>query len=674
LTGVGILISLGIFSQEFECMAKFGFDSQHLIQDVPINVVDNSVYNDAANTSWHWTFENGMPSESDNQSPVVSFLEPGEYVVCLTINEANCESSICDTITILEKDTEDLCDAEFSYYCDGTTHVQFINGSYPPDATYFWNFGDGYISNDDNPIHIYASTGFFEVCLFIETDGGCSDSICHVVFVGADTDCQAFYDYSPGFWPNTYSFDDLSNGDVVMWYWDFDDGTYSVSSTGFNHTFYNAGEYNTCLHILTSDGCESSYCQTIIVENTISGDCVSSFITNEEYCSNCFSFENISTGIIQSVFWDFGDGQILLDVENPSHVYIDSGSYQVCLTIYTSDGCVNTFCDTVYAPSNLADSAIFISGYVRAGSAFLPKGMAVLFRETASGEYVAVQTCLINYGFYYFEPANYGNYLIYAVPYFEAEYYFPVYFPTYYGNDVFWENANVINVNEPLINYLDINLEKCTTLIYGESETDGYVNVGDDADFEYSIFGEQWFTEDSTRNRNLIIGPARNIPVLLLDNEYNPYRFVLTDSSGYFSFSKLPLSDFILYPEKAGLVTYPASISFNESRTSILDRQFIIRAEDIFYDVTDIPENLMVDYSIYPNPVIDYLNIRFKEEMNMPVQISVFNSLGQKLMMKIINQTGSGEIKVDFSHLNSGMYNLEISFGNNQKIIRKIVK
>jgi hypothetical protein len=60
---------------------------------------------------------------------------------------------------------------------------------------------------------------------------------------------------------------------------------------------------------------------------------------------NLVSFEDISTiplgGVITDWNWDFGDG-IVSDLENPSHLYGDFGTYTVILTVSTEDGCASS--------------------------------------------------------------------------------------------------------------------------------------------------------------------------------------------------------------------------------------------------------------------------------------------------------------------------------------------
>jgi PKD repeat protein len=50
--------------------------------------------------------------------------------------------------------------------CAGT-EVNFNAKNSPKNGSYLWNFGDGSFSNQENPIHIYKSTGTFDVSLSV---------------------------------------------------------------------------------------------------------------------------------------------------------------------------------------------------------------------------------------------------------------------------------------------------------------------------------------------------------------------------------------------------------------------------------------------------------------------------------------------------------------------------
>jgi hypothetical protein len=62
--------------------------------------------------------------------------------------------------------------------------LNFVDMStYIPSSgnTWLWTFGDGGTANDSMPTHSYSAEGTYNVCLFINSDFGCKDTICDTV-------------------------------------------------------------------------------------------------------------------------------------------------------------------------------------------------------------------------------------------------------------------------------------------------------------------------------------------------------------------------------------------------------------------------------------------------------------------------------------------------------------
>lgn len=58
-----------------------------------------------------------------------------------------------------------------------------------------------------------------------------------------------------------------------------------------------------------------------------------------------YTFTNSSTNA-QDYYWDFGDGNSSTSM-NPTHSYTSQGTFDVCLTVTSSDGCVDSTCTTI---------------------------------------------------------------------------------------------------------------------------------------------------------------------------------------------------------------------------------------------------------------------------------------------------------------------------------------
>lgn len=85
--------------------------------------------------------------------------------------------------------------------------------------------------------------------------------------------------------------------------------------------------------------------------------------------------------------------------------------------------------------------------------------------------------------------------------------------------------------------------------------------------------------------------------------------------------------------------------------------------------VSDFESNMI---TIYPNPTTDFLRVRFNHNSNQNIEISLFNQLGQKLLLQnaeIVNQ----EISLNLSNHASGVYFLTLKV-NGQVYKTKINK
>ena len=76
----------------------------------------------------------------------------------------------------------------------------------------------------------------------------------------------------------------------------------------------------------------------------------------------------------------------------------------------------------------------------------------------------------------------------------------------------------------------------------------------------------------------------------------------------------------------------------------------------------------MTQFSYYPNPVINLLNISYSQEMT---NVKVYNMVGQQLLNKNVNATST---KIDMSGYANGAYFIKVSTENAMKTVRVIKK
>ncbi len=328
-----------------------------LCEDLLVNFQDASFPNGAGNVvSWSWDFDDpasGIFNNSDLEDPQHIFSAPGIYNVTLTItNFNNCSGSITKEVNVGGAPNVDFT---WQSACAGTLTNFFADETVMnlgAVATFAWEFGDGGISNLQDPEHQYAAAGDYIVTLTIWDTAGCTNTIDHLVSVAPLP--VAFFSYSvPNCFQTETFFNDLSyaeSGYITEWEWIFGDGTSTTvtfpNDPNVRHTYANAGFYNVTLNIQTSDGCEN----TITIQVEVIPNPVANFTHTQACLGDAVNFTDLSQanggGQIVSWAWDFGDPTSGVNnhanIKNPSHTYAQPGTYTVSLIVGTSNSCSDT--------------------------------------------------------------------------------------------------------------------------------------------------------------------------------------------------------------------------------------------------------------------------------------------------------------------------------------------
>ncbi|MBB3699913.1 PKD repeat protein/arylsulfatase A-like enzyme [Flammeovirga yaeyamensis] len=151
--------------------AAFSVNTEEAILGDPVRFTDEST---ETPTSWAWDFGDGNTSEVQN--PTHTYAALGEYTVTLTVQNAGGESTETkeNFVTVIEEPLEaPIADFE----ADPTTGkgeltVQFTDLSIGEIVSWFWNFGDGNTSEEQNPKHTYTEVGQYDVSLKVSNEAG----------------------------------------------------------------------------------------------------------------------------------------------------------------------------------------------------------------------------------------------------------------------------------------------------------------------------------------------------------------------------------------------------------------------------------------------------------------------------------------------------------------------
>jgi len=144
---------------------------------VPFEVQFTDLSVGAPNT-WAWSFPGGTPATSGEQNPAVTYNEAGVYSVQLTVANPAGNSQVIQSQLI---EVGDVPNVGFAFVINEGA-VTFTNTSQDA-ASYEWNFGDGSMSTQVNPVQTYGASGSYEVTLTATNDCGFNVSTQTVVIV-----------------------------------------------------------------------------------------------------------------------------------------------------------------------------------------------------------------------------------------------------------------------------------------------------------------------------------------------------------------------------------------------------------------------------------------------------------------------------------------------------------
>jgi gliding motility-associated-like protein len=298
-----------------------------------INFINNS--SGPGNMTFQWDLGNGNSSTQSN--PATTYAA-GTYNVTLTsTSEFGCSNTITKPLTFggpatVINSPDTVC---------SNTQVTFVNaGTVAPQKT-LWDFGNGQQSTSTNGITTYTAPGDYTVKVY-NTYSACKDSAVKAIYVrpGFTIDFTAtnVIACKP---PLNVTFQDATGIPITKWAWDFGDGSTGTGSP-VNHSYNAAGTFNVTATFTDAGGCVGKLTKASVV--TIDPPKVQ---INDLKAGGCVPYTYTPTATVTAVdgvasyLWDFGDGTTST-AQNPTHLYNNTGKYNIKLTITTNGGCTVT--------------------------------------------------------------------------------------------------------------------------------------------------------------------------------------------------------------------------------------------------------------------------------------------------------------------------------------------
>lgn len=208
-----------------------------------------------------WDFGDNTPPVVQSQSPPVvhTYASPGTYIVKLTVTDSGFCNSPADTSKTLRISPQ--VQAAFTTPPGGCVpyNAEFINNSLG-GLRFEWDFGDGFTSTQDNPMHLYNSVGTYTVKLKAFDSTSCNkiDSVAFTLTVSAIPFASFTFNPVP---PEANAFTNFVNQSTgaTSYLWNFADGDTSIEVNP-SHIFPATGTYNVCLQASNVIGCVDDTC------------------------------------------------------------------------------------------------------------------------------------------------------------------------------------------------------------------------------------------------------------------------------------------------------------------------------------------------------------------------------------------------------------------------------
>ena len=149
--------------------------------------------------------------------------------------------------------------------------------------SYYWELGDGTITNDRFPKITYLDSGFYDITLAAFSENGCRDTLivsdAIEVFprpvAGFSTDDEEYLMVDP-----SVEITDHSVG-ATQWYYEFEDGSSSGDQNPI-HTYQEDGRYSITQTVYNDDGCDDETWELILIKPDVAFYIPNSFTPNND--------------------------------------------------------------------------------------------------------------------------------------------------------------------------------------------------------------------------------------------------------------------------------------------------------------------------------------------------------------------------------------------------------
>ena len=331
--------------KEAEAQTSFTVDTAYSCDSLWVTFTNTSGIGDF----YWWDFDDG--SNYFGIDTLHNFQLPGSYNVTLFALDSSFSIIGLYQMPIVVyglnwagPDNDTICPGdEMQFYYDGA------------GDTYFWDFGDGEISVDEYPSHIYDSVGTYDGYFVLSHPCGAGTDTMFFTVVG---DSSGFPDATFGYSPlmgcpgdQIQFYTNAPESETLLFEWDFGDG--EIDSVQYpTHYYSTADTFIVSLTVTNICGNQDTYTNAVIISNNnpigFIGLFAQAACPGDRVILQLFGDQTVFIDYA----WDFGDGSPIDSNVNPNHSYADTGSYLISATVTNGCGFDTTVTTIAYIENN----------------------------------------------------------------------------------------------------------------------------------------------------------------------------------------------------------------------------------------------------------------------------------------------------------------------------------
>ncbi|SEP45455.1 gliding motility-associated C-terminal domain-containing protein [Niastella yeongjuensis] len=216
-------------------------------------------------SSFIWDFGDGTRVTPADSIIHHNYSSAGTYLTRLILTD----TAYCNApdSTVKELRVSPLVDARFETPASGCApYTAIFNNTSLAGEEFYWDFGDGSLSNEVNPAHLYSNIGNYRVKLRVVDTSTCNkeDSTYFDITVYPKPVANFSYAPVPPSVNKPIIFTNLSSG-AVEYQWNFGDNETITKKTAdtVSHQYNATGTFEACLVAISESGCTDTLCKEV---------------------------------------------------------------------------------------------------------------------------------------------------------------------------------------------------------------------------------------------------------------------------------------------------------------------------------------------------------------------------------------------------------------------------